>query len=198
MSDPSRFPSGDVAIVGIGCTEFSRDSGMSVFQLATQSISAAVADAGLSISDVDGLCTYGPNDSISPNILAQAHGHPEHELLRRPVLRRKRFTHDGWAGNAGASRRSCRLRRLLPGHQRPVGNPAQRLEPGWRSAASLGHAVQVRRGRGGSGTGDRPHRAGPHAETRHHFRGLRSDRGAEPHERSRQRAGDDAQADDPG
>jgi len=74
MTDPGRFPSGDVAIVGIGCTEFSRDSGVSVFQLATQSISAAVADAALSISDVDGLCTYGPNDSISPNILAQALG----------------------------------------------------------------------------------------------------------------------------
>ena len=74
MSDAARFPRGEVAIVGIGCTEFSRDSGVSVFQLATEAVSAAVADAGLSIDDVDGLCTYGPNDSISPNFLAQALG----------------------------------------------------------------------------------------------------------------------------
>jgi acetyl-CoA acetyltransferase len=33
-----------------------------------------VADAGLQLSDVDGLCTYGVNDSIAPNILSQALG----------------------------------------------------------------------------------------------------------------------------
>jgi acetyl-CoA acetyltransferase len=37
-------------------------------------VKEAVADAGLDIGDVDGLCTYGVNDSIPPNILAQSLG----------------------------------------------------------------------------------------------------------------------------
>lgn len=74
MSDPSRFPSGQVAIVGIGATEFSKDSGVGVFDLAARAVRDAVSDAGLEMSDVDGLCTYGVNDSIAPNVLAQAMG----------------------------------------------------------------------------------------------------------------------------
>jgi acetyl-CoA acetyltransferase len=74
MSDVSRFPRGEVAIVGIGCTEFSKDSGVGVFDLAARSVAAAVADAGMTLADVDGLCTFGPNDSISPNLLAQGLG----------------------------------------------------------------------------------------------------------------------------
>lgn len=74
MGDPGRFPRGAAAIVGIGCTEFSKDSGVGVFTLASRAVRAAVADAGLSMADVDGLCTFGTNDSISPNVLAQAFG----------------------------------------------------------------------------------------------------------------------------
>ena len=74
MADPSRFPRGEVAIVGIGCTEFSKDSGVGVFSLAARAVKEAVADAGLALGDVDGLCTYGVNDSIPPNVLAQAMG----------------------------------------------------------------------------------------------------------------------------
>ena len=74
MAQPNRFPRGEVAIVGIGCTPYSRDSGVSVFKLATDAIKNAVDDAGLTLGDVDGLCTFGPNDSISPNLLAPAIG----------------------------------------------------------------------------------------------------------------------------
>jgi acetyl-CoA acetyltransferase len=74
MTDHSRFPRGQAAIVGIGCTEFSKDSGVGVFTLAARAVKAAVADAGLKVEDVDGLCTFGTNDSIAPNILAQALG----------------------------------------------------------------------------------------------------------------------------
>jgi acetyl-CoA acetyltransferase len=63
-----------VAIVGIGCTAFSKDSGVGVFTLAAEAVTKAIADAGLEVGDVDGLCTYGVNDSIPPNILAQALG----------------------------------------------------------------------------------------------------------------------------
>ena len=74
MAQPARFPRGEVAVVGIGCTPYSRDSGASVFKLASEAVIQAVADAGLTLADVDGLCTFGPNDSISPNLLAQAIG----------------------------------------------------------------------------------------------------------------------------
>jgi len=47
---------------------------VSVFKLAADAVKKAVADAGLTLADVDGLCTFGPNDSISPNLLAQAIG----------------------------------------------------------------------------------------------------------------------------
>jgi acetyl-CoA acetyltransferase len=69
-----KFPRGQAAIVGIGCTEFSKDSGVSTFALATRAIRTAIADAGLRFEDIDGLCTYGTSDSISPNLLAQALG----------------------------------------------------------------------------------------------------------------------------
>ena len=70
----SRFPRSQAAIAGIGCTEFSRDSGVSVFALATQAVKAAIADAGMELEDIDGLATFGVMDSISPNFLAPALG----------------------------------------------------------------------------------------------------------------------------
>jgi acetyl-CoA acetyltransferase len=48
----------DAAIVGIGATEFSKDSGRSELQLAAEAVRDAVADAGLRPSDVDGLVTF--------------------------------------------------------------------------------------------------------------------------------------------
>ena len=46
------------AVVGIGATEFSKDSGRSELRLALEAITAALTDAGLSAAEVDGLCTY--------------------------------------------------------------------------------------------------------------------------------------------
>jgi len=48
----------DAAIVGIGATEFSKDSGRSELRLACEAVLAALADAGLSPADVDGLVTF--------------------------------------------------------------------------------------------------------------------------------------------
>jgi acetyl-CoA acetyltransferase len=45
-----------------------------VFTLAARAVKAAVADAGLRPSDIDGLATFGTNDSIAPNLLAPALG----------------------------------------------------------------------------------------------------------------------------
>jgi acetyl-CoA acetyltransferase len=54
------------AIVGIGQTEFSKNSGRSELQLASEAVAAAIADAGLEPSDVDGLTTFtlDTNDEI--------------------------------------------------------------------------------------------------------------------------------------
>jgi acetyl-CoA acetyltransferase len=46
------------AIVGIGATEFSKDSGRSELRLAVEAVSAALDDAGLAPSEVDGMATF--------------------------------------------------------------------------------------------------------------------------------------------
>ena len=59
----------DTAIVGIGQTEFSKESGRSELQLACEAIKAALDDAGLGPRDVDGFVTplqtwsYQPSES---------------------------------------------------------------------------------------------------------------------------------------
>jgi acetyl-CoA acetyltransferase len=50
--------SGKAAIVGIGATEFSKESGRSELQLSVEATRAALADAGLTPADVDGLTTF--------------------------------------------------------------------------------------------------------------------------------------------
>ena len=49
---------GTAAIAGIGATEFSKDSGRSELRLACEAVLAALADAGIAPSEVDGLVTY--------------------------------------------------------------------------------------------------------------------------------------------
>ncbi len=50
--------SGRAAITGIGATEFSKDSGRSELRLAAEAVKAAIADAGLTPQDIDGLVTF--------------------------------------------------------------------------------------------------------------------------------------------
>ncbi len=54
------------AIAGIGCTEFSKASGRSELSLASEAVVAAVTDAGLAPSEIDGLVSYtlDPTDEI--------------------------------------------------------------------------------------------------------------------------------------
>ncbi|MGZ4563489.1 MAG: lipid-transfer protein, partial [Mycobacterium sp.] len=54
---------GAAAIVGIGQTEFSKESGRSELQLACEAVSAALDDAGLAPSDVDGMVTFTMDSS---------------------------------------------------------------------------------------------------------------------------------------
>ena len=46
------------AIVGVGTTEFSKNSGRSEMMLAIEAVIAALADAGISSHEVDGMCTF--------------------------------------------------------------------------------------------------------------------------------------------
>ena len=48
----------EAAIVGIGQTEFSKNSGRSELQLACEAVKAALDDAGLAPADVDGMTTF--------------------------------------------------------------------------------------------------------------------------------------------
>lgn len=54
----SNFISGKTAIAGIGATEFSKNSGRSEIQLAVEAVTAALDDAGIHPSEVDGISTY--------------------------------------------------------------------------------------------------------------------------------------------
>ncbi len=64
------------AIVGIGHTEYSRDSGRSELTLACEAIGAAIADAGLTPADIDGITKY-TMDNNDPIDIARNLGIPE-------------------------------------------------------------------------------------------------------------------------
>jgi len=66
------------AIVGVGYTPFTRNSGRSVLALATEAAREAVKDAGLPLKQVDGIGSYMVlNDSVSCGALGTALGLPE-------------------------------------------------------------------------------------------------------------------------
>jgi acetyl-CoA acetyltransferase len=81
--------SGAAAIAGIGATEFSKDSGRSELRLAAEAALAALADAGLGASDVDGMVTF-TMDSTSEIALARELGVPALTF----------FGHVGYGGGA--------------------------------------------------------------------------------------------------
>jgi acetyl-CoA acetyltransferase len=73
---------GRAAVVGIGATEFSKDSGRSELKLAVEAVHAALDDAGLTPADVDGLVTFTMD--TSPEItVAQAAGMGELSFFSR-------------------------------------------------------------------------------------------------------------------
>jgi len=72
MSTPHPFRDA-TAIVGIGRTEYSKDSGRSELTLACEAAHAAIADAGLSMTDIDGVVRCDM-DHVSPAAMAGALG----------------------------------------------------------------------------------------------------------------------------
>ena len=82
---------GRAAIVGIGQTEFSKDSGRSELRLAAEAVRAAIADAGLRPAEVDGVVTMtaDPNDEMA--------------LMRSTGIERVRWMSRTPFGGSGAS-----------------------------------------------------------------------------------------------
>jgi len=58
------------AIVGVGYTEFSKNSGVSTQTLAVRAIRAAVDDAGLRPADIDGVACHRVGDSVQAALVA--------------------------------------------------------------------------------------------------------------------------------
>ena len=65
---------GHAAVVGTGCSTFSRAAGTTVAVLALQAASAALQDAQLEPGDIDGILTYQENDSVGALQLARELG----------------------------------------------------------------------------------------------------------------------------
>jgi acetyl-CoA acetyltransferase len=77
-----RSLSGKAAIVGIGATEFSKESGRTELQLSVEAVQSALADCGLSPRDVDGLTTF-TMDTSSEIAVARELGIPELRFFSR-------------------------------------------------------------------------------------------------------------------
>lgn len=65
---------GKTAIVGVGETRYYRDARRTTLSLALEAVKNAVADAGLKLSDVDGMTSYQAGDSHGSNDVAQSLG----------------------------------------------------------------------------------------------------------------------------
>ncbi len=73
---------GRVAVAGIGATEFSKASGRSELRLAVEAVDAALADAGIEPSEVQGMVTYSAD--TNPDIdIARALGMGELTFFSR-------------------------------------------------------------------------------------------------------------------
>jgi len=67
-------PFAGVSVVGIGRTAFTRQSGRSTLALTVESVRDAVADAGLSVGEVDGIINYNTGDTASSQRVAHGLG----------------------------------------------------------------------------------------------------------------------------
>ena len=70
------FPRDETAIVGVGATEFSRNSGRTELVMAAEAVKAALDDAGLAPADVDGMVKF-VFDTVAEVEVARCLGIPE-------------------------------------------------------------------------------------------------------------------------
>jgi len=79
------------AVVGVGATPYSKNSGVSTLALALRAIRAALDDAGLETADVDGVACHRVGDSAQAVVVAQSLG-----------IRDLRYHLDLFAGGSGS------------------------------------------------------------------------------------------------
>ncbi len=130
-----RSTADQAAVVGIGQTEFSKDSGRSELQLAAEASRAANADAGLRPADIDGMITF-VQDTSDELLLMRALGIPE-------IGYWSRTPHGGAGANStilqaaaavtsGAARNVLIWRAFNERSGRRFGQPQQQAAaPGW-------------------------------------------------------------------
>ncbi|HEY1988200.1 MAG TPA: lipid-transfer protein [Acidimicrobiales bacterium] len=82
MSAARHAFAGTTAIVGIGATEFSKESGRSELRLATEAVDLALRDAGIEPAEVGGLVTFSSDTNPEINI-AQSLGMGELSFFSR-------------------------------------------------------------------------------------------------------------------
>ncbi len=82
MSDARHSFAGTTAIVGIGATEFSKESGRSELRLATEAVDLALRDAGIEPAEVGGMVTFSSDTNPEINI-AQSLGMGELSFFSR-------------------------------------------------------------------------------------------------------------------
>ena len=126
---------GTTVIAGIGHTEYSKDSGRSELQLAAEAARAAIADAGLTPADVDGLVTF-TQDANDELLLMRALGIPEVRFLSRTpnggAGAYGTIQHAAAAVAAGAAETVLVYRAFNERSGRRFGQPNQRVTPpGW-------------------------------------------------------------------
>jgi acetyl-CoA acetyltransferase len=126
----------DLAIIaGIGHTEFSKNSGRSELQLASEAGRAAIADAGMTPGDIDGFVTF-TLDSNDELLLMRSLGIPElHFWSRTPhggAGANTTVQHAALAVASGAARAVLVYRAFNERSGRRFGQPnAQATPPGW-------------------------------------------------------------------
>jgi hypothetical protein len=89
--------SGKAAIVGIGATDFSKDSGRSELRLAAEAVQDVLNDAGLTPADLDGSTTFTV-DSKTEVAVARAGRHRRVEVVLQDPLRGRCGLRDRPAG----------------------------------------------------------------------------------------------------
>ena len=112
--------SGKAAIVGIGATDFSKNSGRSELRLASEAVLDALDDAGLTPADVDGMVTFTMDSNTEVVDRTRHRNRGAEVLLQDPPRRRRGLRHGAAGGDRGGH--GCRgLRCGIPGFQRAVG-----------------------------------------------------------------------------
>lgn len=91
MKLPLKLPLNETAVVGVGQTEFSKESGRSELQLACEATKAALDDAGLKPADIDGMVSFVQDTN------------DEYDIMRAMGMTNVKWTSRTPFGGGGAS-----------------------------------------------------------------------------------------------